>query len=302
MKQTIKDHVNKCSQCKLNKITRHTREKYTLTTTPQKPFDDVSIDTVGPLPTTANGNKYAITAQCNLTKYLIVIPIQNKEAATIARALVDNVILQYGQIQKIITDLGTEYTATVFNETIKLLGMEHATSTAYHPQTIGALERSHRVLNEYLRHYIDGLHEWDYWLKFFQFAYNSTPHSSHNFTPFELLYGRNINIPSTITTNVDPVYNLDDYNNELKYRLQFSWQRANKLLHADKEKRINKQNQTNAIQLTAGDKVKLLREARHKLEPRYTGPHVVLDVQGQNVTIKVNDKPITVHKDRLRLY
>lgn len=75
----------------------------------QQAFEIVSIDTVGSFTKTINGNRYAVTIQCALTKYLIATPIREKEPNTIARAIVDLFILIYEAMQKITTDLGTEY-------------------------------------------------------------------------------------------------------------------------------------------------------------------------------------------------
>jgi len=42
-------------------------------------FDRVIVDTIGPLPKSEqmNKNEYAVTLICDLTKYLVAIPIQN---------------------------------------------------------------------------------------------------------------------------------------------------------------------------------------------------------------------------------
>ena len=53
---------------------------------------------VGPFTISDNNNKYAITLQCNLTKYVIIIPIVNKEAIIVAQGLVDDFFLTYGPI------------------------------------------------------------------------------------------------------------------------------------------------------------------------------------------------------------
>ncbi|OXU17853.1 hypothetical protein TSAR_010475 [Trichomalopsis sarcophagae] len=55
-----------------------------ITDTPIKALDKVSIDTVGKLRMMPSGNCHLLTMQCNLTKYLIAIPIKNLNATTIA--------------------------------------------------------------------------------------------------------------------------------------------------------------------------------------------------------------------------
>ena len=60
-------------------------------------------------------------------------------------------------------------------------------STAYHPQTDGQTERANRVVEDMLRAFVN-LHrdDWDEHLATVEFAYNSSPHTSTGFTPFEL--------------------------------------------------------------------------------------------------------------------
>lgn len=80
-----------------------------ITDTPQKTFDKLSIDTIGPMPRSLNNHSYAVTINWNLSKFLIIIPVENKEAKTVAAAIVNNVFLQYGICREILTDMGTEY-------------------------------------------------------------------------------------------------------------------------------------------------------------------------------------------------
>lgn len=57
--------------------------------------------------------------------------------------------------------------------------------------------------------------------------------SIYKFTPFELVYGRKTRTPECTMTGrgrVDPVYNIDNYANEAKFRLQMTAQLTKKLL------------------------------------------------------------------------
>lgn len=60
------------------------------------------------------------------------------------------------------TDMGTEFRNAILQELCHLLKIKHNISTAYHHETVGAIERSHRALNEYLRTFLNGkLNGWD---------------------------------------------------------------------------------------------------------------------------------------------
>lgn len=111
------------------------------------------------------GNRYALTIQCDLSKYIIVKPIPDKQADTLAKAFIENCILIYGAPSVIRTDQGTEYKNEVFNKINEILQITHTFSTPYHPETIGSLERNHRCLNEFVRQFVNESHnDWDDWL------------------------------------------------------------------------------------------------------------------------------------------
>lgn len=96
-----------------------------ITPTPQKPFDRIVVDSIGPLPLTTSGNKYAVTIICDLTKYIISAPSPNKEAITVAKAIVQNSILIYGTPKEILSDMGTEYRNSILEEICKTLQIQH---------------------------------------------------------------------------------------------------------------------------------------------------------------------------------
>lgn len=305
MKTDVKNYVNNCQSCKLSKHGVKTQEKMVITDTPAQPFDVVSVDTVGPLSLTASGNRFILTVQCDFSKYVTCVPIPNKEARTIARALFYGHILHYGAMKKLKTDLGTEYVNEILSSLCDLLKIEKVTSTSYHPQTIGGLERNHRVLNEYLRNCLVSFDlEWDTFVQIYAFAYNVMPNSAHKYSPFELVYGRKANFPLDYVNGVDPLYNHDLYNKELKFRLQNAFSRARGYLLKDKEKRIASQDKVNSLHISVGDKVKLENEQReNKLSSVYLGPYTVVSISGTNCEIvDEKGKRQTVHKNRLKIY
>src|SRR6266705_524252 len=76
-------------------------------------------------------------------------------------------------------------------ELYRLLGIEAATSTAYHPQTDGQTERVNQELEQYLRLFIGERQDnWSALLPLAEFAYNNHVHTSTQQTPFLLDTGR----------------------------------------------------------------------------------------------------------------
>lgn len=305
MRKTIANYIAKCEVCAKNKHQKHHKETMQITTTPVKAFDIVSIDTVGPFTKTANGNRYAVTMQCDLTKYVVIVPTTDKEANTIAQALVNGFILTYGPMNKIKSDLGTEYKNQIFTEICNILKIKQLFATAAHPETIGALERNHKCLNEYLRCFVnDNKDDWDTWIPYYSFCYNTTPNTVHGYTPFELIFSKNICIPSELSTQQpEPMYNYDLYSKEMKFRLQKTLNKATEYLELSKCLR-NEASQivSNPSNLKIGDKVLITNVNRKKLDPLYKGPYTIIDVENVNCII-IDDYGNTqkIHKNRLKL-
>lgn len=274
-----------------------------ITSTSHSPFEKIFLDVVGPLPVTESGNKFILTVQDDLTKFALGIPIPNQEAVTVSKAFVKNVICQFGAPQSLLTDQGTNFLSEMFKNVCKQLKIHKQNSTAYQPQTNGALEREHRWLGEYLRNFSanDPSH-WDEWIPFAIFVYNSTPHSSHKFMPFELVYGYKPNIPVSMQKPPEPLYNYNDYSFEMKFRLQNTWQIArNNLISAKEIAKKSYDKSTHSTKFEIGDKVLLKNETRSsKFDPPWHGPYEIMEINSEvNSTIQIGRSLKLVHNNRL---
>jgi hypothetical protein len=59
-----------------------------ITTTANQPFAKCCLDIVGPLPKTKKGNKYILTFQDELSKFLVGIPLPRQDAETVTKEFV----------------------------------------------------------------------------------------------------------------------------------------------------------------------------------------------------------------------
>lgn len=209
-------------------------------------------------------------------------------------------------MKMLLSDKGTEYNNSVCKNIFDLLRITHKSSTPYHHETVGTVERSHRVLNEYLRSYINDNHSnWVEYIKYFTYCYNVTPHTSFEcrFTPFELMFGRvPVSFDFLLEGRIDPIYNFDSYAAQIKFQLQKMTNSARELLELSKKK-VKTAYDRNVRQLGFNviDKVLLKKECRNKFEPLYTGPYIITEIDNVNATIVnlCNKKTQTVHKNRL---
>lgn len=298
--------VKSCVLCQTNKPKFQNKEPLIITETPKRPFHTIVIDTIGPFPTTTNKSKYALTVICDFSKFLIAVPVPNKEAKTIARALVDHCLLLHGPVQVIKSDLGTEYANCLMKSLAQSLHIEHRTSTAYHHETLGSVERSHRTLNEYLRNYLSEGMNWEKLIRYFNFCYNTTPNRAIDmYTPFELVFGRQ---PSQLLFKEEgkEVKDVDvsQFVKKLKEDLQSAYERARGCLH--RQKLLTKMNYdakyARPLNVQVGDEVLLVNEVRNKKDPYYRIGYKVTEIHDNGNVCIIDEEGTSslVHKNRLR--
>ncbi|KAL4707658.1 hypothetical protein ACJJTC_014697 [Scirpophaga incertulas] len=87
-----------------------------ITTTASSAFDKVYLDLVGPLDNDLDDNRYILTIQCELSKYVQAFPLKNKDTNTVADAFARHFILRFGVPRAIATDRGTEFMSTTMEQ------------------------------------------------------------------------------------------------------------------------------------------------------------------------------------------
>ncbi|KAL4108059.1 hypothetical protein QTP88_018316 [Uroleucon formosanum] len=257
LKNYVKKFIASCQSCQQNKsMNRTIKQPMVITTTAKKPFEKIFIDIVGPLATTNEGHSYILTIQDDLTKFSAAFPLMTHDANSVAKTFVEKFICQHGIPESIVTDYGTEFMSKIFKECCKLLKIEKMNTTPYHPQSNGSLERSHRTLAEYLRHYVNkNQTDWDDYVAFATFVYNTTVYTT-NYQPYELVYGFPATVPHTLSRTPQARYNYDDYTYELKQKLQETCKSARDNILKNKEKTKKKYDQEELqVNVKVGDQV-----------------------------------------------
>ena len=303
MRVQIRKFVRECETCKLNKTIRvKTKLPMKITDTPSEAFEKIEMDIVGPLPRTENGNKYILTIQDNLTKYSEAIPLRSTESTVIASAFAEHFITRFGCPQVIHTDQGSDFTSQVMATFCRIFRIKHLRSTAFHPQTLGSLERSHHVLIQYLKNYCEKTN-WDKWIRFALFSYNTSKHEGTGFTPHELIFGKQARIPSEFAKCQLPLtYNL--YLKTLTEKLAKTQEEARERLHAAKERsKKYYDRKLNGQTYAVGDPVYLQNNTKSsKLDREYSGPYKIVQIfNDNNVELDLGrQKTRIVHMNRLR--
>jgi hypothetical protein len=99
----------------------------------------------------------------------------------------------------------------IFKRLCKVLKIHKLNTSAYHPESNGALERTQKTMIKYLRCFCNPkTADQNKLLQFACFLYNTNPHTMTKYTPYKVLFGRKANIPGQLQQTPTPVYNYDN--------------------------------------------------------------------------------------------
>jgi len=221
---------------------------------PNRPWEIISTDLITQLPE-SNGYNAICVIVGRLTKRAHFIPINNQFLSKdIAQLLYNKVYPLHGLPLQIISDRGVQYSAKLFQEWCKILGIESTMLTAYHPQTNEQTEHVNQALEQYLRCYVDyNLSNWLDLLLSAEFTYNNQAHKGIKESLFYLEYGRHPRV-GPILVKESPQRDLND----LMYKRQEALEQAKAALTLAAERMkwyYNKKVQS--IPFKVGDKVLL---------------------------------------------
>ena len=133
------------------------------------------------------------------TKWVEATSIPTKEAKGVASFLY-SLFCRHGVPKHIQSDQEREFVNSLNDHLIKLTGVQHVISTAYHPQSNGLDERFNETLQRALIKMIEeNQSEWDKFLDSVLFAYRTSKQASTQFSPFFLLYGRELRLPKELS-------------------------------------------------------------------------------------------------------
>ena len=155
------------------------------------------MDFCGSFKRTPRGNQYALCLTDYFTRWVVAAAVPDCSAQTTAEALFNEFICNYGVPAVILSDQGTHFHNQLMEAMSKLIGYNHTYSTTYHPQSNGMIERFNATFVPQIAKLEDKENNnWDEFLSPVVFAYNTGTHSTTQYSPFQLLYGREPRLPT----------------------------------------------------------------------------------------------------------
>ena len=159
-----------------------------------RPWQQLALDLVGPLPTTDRGNQWILVLTDHFSRWQDALALPDATATTVATTLEERVFCYFGLPEQIHTDQGTQFEGELLTELCSRWHISKFRTTPYHPQGNGMVERGNRTLGDTLRTML--LHrsqkDWDLLLPQIMRAYRATPHSVTGLTANLLLLGRKV--------------------------------------------------------------------------------------------------------------
>ncbi|CAJ0595735.1 unnamed protein product [Cylicocyclus nassatus] len=131
MSEQIFALVKACELCQ-RKRTQACNQEQLLPIVSSAIFHKVYMDLTGPLPTSDSGNKYVLALIDHFSKYVIVAPLTDCTAVTVAHAILTECILKFGVMTQLVSDNASYFKGELISELGRLLRIGRYFTIPYH--------------------------------------------------------------------------------------------------------------------------------------------------------------------------
>ena len=177
-------------------------------------------------PLTGQTVAYILTMIDQASQWVELAPVADCTAKTTALALKTYWISRFGAPKILYTDLGTAYTAQVFQELCKLYTIQHVTAASQNHKAISRAETTHRLLLSALRKLCTEQTAWCEHLPDVLLGLRSSVVTTIGLSPAYMIFHRELRVPATIST-----YTTQDPDDKTLTQLAETASATDKLLH-----------------------------------------------------------------------
>jgi hypothetical protein len=223
------------------------------------------------------------------------VPVADTSAATCAAPLFSGWISRYGVPHVLTSDRGPQFVSEVWATVCQQLEICHKTTTAYHPQANGIVERLHRQLKEALRARLAGV-EWEQHLPWVLLRLRAAPKEDSAISAAEFMFGTKLALPGELLVTGGGVKNIQQPARRLFERQHFTplLLRAKSYAEAVKEEQL-------PPQLAAAAYVYIrCCGVQPALADKYDGPYAVVEKGPKYFRVAIGGSVDTVSADRLK--
>lgn len=311
LSKDVQDYILHCQECQRFKPSNTLRQGYMKEREqPMIPWQIVSLDLIGPLPRSRKNNKFILVVVELCTKWVCAIPLKSATTKAVTDALLNNVILEYGVPEIILTDNGTQLTSLNFHEFCKKLNIRINYTPRYFPQA-NPTERYNRTIKTAISMFIqeDDHNDWDKNLPYIIFALRTFRNETTGYSPAKLHCGRELRSFFELFTSMDdPNHKEFDpkiYDETLQEELAYIFERVKKTVKRAKVQQASQYNlRHRKVTFKVNDLVlkknfpqsSAVDQTTAKLFPKFLGPYkiskVLSDTQYQLSDLKGKDSGV----------
>lgn len=215
MRAYVANYIKECPSCQRYKI--DTRKPAGLLQTPAtaRRFEVISVDLFGPLPETANGNKWVLIVEDISTRWVELFALKNATSPDCAKTLINEVFLRFGVPRRVLSDNGVQFISAVMQQACHCMGISQSLTPLYHPEA-NPVERKNRDLKPQLAILVGRDHgTWDEHLPAIRFAMNSAMTASTGFSPAYLTFARELRAPADAATDMRRILEGDNFTSSI---------------------------------------------------------------------------------------
>ena len=129
LRKQVKGWAASCAACQRAKIHRHTKAPLEPFFIPERRFDHVNVDLVGPLPP-SRGFTHIFTMVDRTTRWPEAVPLSSTTSAEVARAFISAWVARFGSPYDLTSDRGAQFTSELWNAMAGNLGVKLHRATA----------------------------------------------------------------------------------------------------------------------------------------------------------------------------
>ena len=242
------------------------------------------------------------------TRYPEAIPMSSIESEKVAEELI-NFFSKVGFPEEIVHDGATNFVSKLMTELWERCGVKQCKCSPYHPMSNGLVERENATLKHMLQTLVqDHQKIWDKYLPYLMFACREAVHESTGFSPFELVFGRQVRGPLHI---IKEIWESPNNNSALPDNVIMYMQRLQNQLHdtiklanenlakSQLSKKIWYDRKARAREYTVGQQVLVLIPMKtSKLSAAWEGPgRIVRKISDVNYVVELPG-----HRKSVRMY
>ena len=293
----VETYIRSCDSCARNKSpTQAPAGLLHPLPVPENRFAEIAMDFIGPLPR-SHGFDSIFVITDRLTNYVRIEPTNaTATAPEIADLFYRTWYRQFGLPSAITSDRDKLFMSHFWKRLMKKMNIHLRMSTAHHPETDGASEKSNKTAVESLRQYANARQtDWVDHLIQVEAAMNNSVNATTTKTPTELLYGvllRLIPGPIDSTSEVPAV---TTFLNRIQESItiakdQHIIAKTRQTTQANKNRRPEPRHQIgDLVYLNTKNLRRRLKKKKRsaKLYPRFIGPFLIIEAKPETSTYKL---------------